>query len=432
MIKTFEQFINENYNDMPVLAYGEEYGAPLFNEVSESLMYNLNKSINEGRLVIDKNIIEEGLFDTVANLFKKGADKAGAVAADNESAAEEYFNALKTVIKDTPDDYVAAFDMAKFRKEAEQDAESFRKIEELCKSAEDILAKIAEKENEMYKTIKEKMTAVNEAIKEFTKNAIAKINEIVEVAKNKVTAAIAAVMVFCKSMMEYAKTTLKRIGEGVIIGFALPFVLSFIVYKGVLQICTKLVEKVKDGAKFVKDAFVKIKNAIANWVKDMLAKAKDALVKGCKAIKDGAMSAFKAIGNAYLGIVAIIGQLVSDAKDAISEAYNAFIEGMKEFADEVKAYVKEKWNAVTTWCKNTASAFADGVKTVWGKMKEKVIAAAGAAKDAYNAIKDYAKETVDNINKWQDDKQRGFYKAGMKYAVDKWGKDEVSSWLDEL
>ena len=52
--------------------------------------------------------------------------------------------------------------------------------------------------------------------------------------------------------------------------------------------------------------------------------------------------------------------------------------------------------------------------------------------DAYEAIKDYAKETVDNINKWQDGKQRGFYKAGMKYAVDKWGKDEVSSWLDEL
>lgn len=432
MIKTFEQFINENYNNVPVLAYGEEYGAPLFNEVSEALMYNLNKSINEGRLVINKNMIEEGLFDTVANLFKKGADKAGAVAAENEDAAEVYFNALKTVVRDTPDDYVAAFDMAKFRKEAEQDAESFRKIEELCKSAEDIFAKIAEKENEMYKTIKEKMTAVNEAIKEFTKSAITKINEIVEVAKNKVTAAIAAVMMFCKSMMEYGKTALKRIGEGIIIGFALPFVLSFIVYKGVLQICTKLVEKVKDGANLVKDAFVKIKNAIANWVKDMLAKAKDALVKACKAIKDGVKDAFKAIGNAFLGVVAIIGQLASDAKDAISEAYSAFIEGLKELANEVRAYVKDKWNAVTKWCKDTASAFADGVKNVWDKVKDKVVAAAGAVKDAYNTLKDNAKATWEDIKKWSDDKQKAYYKDSMKYASDKWGKDEVSSWMDEL
>lgn len=38
MIKTFEQFINENYNENPVLALDEEYGAPLFNEVSESLI----------------------------------------------------------------------------------------------------------------------------------------------------------------------------------------------------------------------------------------------------------------------------------------------------------------------------------------------------------------------------------------------------------
>ena len=32
MIKTFEQFINENYNETPVLAFGEEYGSPLFKE----------------------------------------------------------------------------------------------------------------------------------------------------------------------------------------------------------------------------------------------------------------------------------------------------------------------------------------------------------------------------------------------------------------
>ena len=54
MIKTFEQFINENYNEKPVLALDEEYGAPLFNEVSESLMSEIHNSINEGRLVVDR------------------------------------------------------------------------------------------------------------------------------------------------------------------------------------------------------------------------------------------------------------------------------------------------------------------------------------------------------------------------------------------
>ena len=53
MIKTFEQFINENYNEKPTLVIGEEYGAPLFNEISESLMSAINNSINEGKLVID-------------------------------------------------------------------------------------------------------------------------------------------------------------------------------------------------------------------------------------------------------------------------------------------------------------------------------------------------------------------------------------------
>ena len=71
MIKTFEQFINENYNEKPVLALDEEYGAPLFNEVSESLMSEIHNSINEGKLVIDANMIEEGLFDAIITYYQK-------------------------------------------------------------------------------------------------------------------------------------------------------------------------------------------------------------------------------------------------------------------------------------------------------------------------------------------------------------------------
>ena len=124
--------------------------------------------------------------------------------------------------------------------------------------------------------------------------------------------------------------------------------------------------------------------------------------------------------------------MASDAKDKISEAYNSFVEVAEEFSEEVKTYISDKWNAVSSWYKNTSTAFANGIKNVWSKMKSKVDGAVGAVNDAYKDIKRYANDTVDDINTWKEDKQREFYKSGMKYAVDKWGKDEVSSWIDEL
>ena len=124
--------------------------------------------------------------------------------------------------------------------------------------------------------------------------------------------------------------------------------------------------------------------------------------------------------------------MASDVKDAIKEAYNSFVDGVKDFADDVKAFVKEKWDIVSNWCKKTASAFSDGVKNVWDKMKEKVTAAVGAVKDAYKTLKDNAKATWDEIQKWNDERQQEDIKAKMKYAADKWGKDKVSSWVDEL
>lgn len=431
MIKTFEQFINENYNEKPVLALDEEYGAPLFNEVSESLLSEIHNSINEGRLVLDANMIEEGLFDAIGKLFKKGAAKAGAAAASNEETAELYRSGIKNVI-DMPDEYQAVLDQAEFLRDEMKSAETYRKIEELCKSAEDICANLAEKEAEMYKTISDKMKAANEAVKEFTEKAIAKIKEIIEISKNKVSDAVSAVIIFCKKMAEVAKKALEKIGEGVVIAFSLPFVFAFAVYKGALKICEMLVEKVKDGAKVVKEAFVKVKNTIVGWAADMLKKAKDTLKKACDAVKDGAIAAYKAIGKAFLAIVAILGQLASDAKDAIKEFYDDFVTGLKVLSDEVKSFVKEKWDVVANWCKKTATAFAEGVKNVWDKMKEKVTAAVGAVKDAYKTLKDNAKATWDEIKEWNDERQQEDIKAKMKYAADKWGKDKVSSWIDEL
>ena len=432
MIKTFEQFINENYNEMTTYSLCEEYGAPLFNEVSESLMYNINRSIREGKITINTNMIEEGLFDAIGKLFGKLGGKAGENKRDSAESKEQFASSIDNIRKYTPEDFKGVEDTARWAREAQQSEAFYAKIEELCDKAVEICTKLSEKENEMYDTLKKKMTAANEAIKEFSEEAVAKIKEIIEKAKDGITAGFTTVVTFLQKMMEFVKNAMQKIGEGVVFACSLPIIFVYTVYKAVVAVCEKLVEGVKDGAKLLKDVFIKVKNAITSWVSDMLTKAKDLFVKAGQAIKDGATDAAKAIGRGFLTFVSIVGQLASDAKDAIKSAYDSFIEGAKEFAESVKAYIKGKWEVVTTWCKNTSTAFAEGVKNVWAKIKEKVTNAVGAVKDTYNAIKDYAKETVENINKWQDGKQRDFWKSGMKYAVDKWGKDEVSSWLDEL
>lgn len=437
MIKTFEQFINENYNEKTTISFGEEYGAPLFNEISESLMNSINNSINEGKLVIDYDMIEEGFFDSIGKLFKKGTDAMDQKIKDKGEEVEtlkdtmEFFlNNIRNPYFEEPGEGIE--ELGKNINDVLKDEKLYRKIEELCKSAEELCAKFAEKENDMYKTISEKMTAANEAIKTFTKNAIAKIKEIVEMGKNKVSTAISVVMMFCKRMAHFAMNAVEKLAEGVVLAFTLPFILAFAIYKGTLNICNILVEKVKDGAKIVKEVFGKIKDTITTWVSDALTKAKELLKKACDAVKDGAKKSYNAIGKTYLAIVATLGQLASDAKDKISETYNKFVDGVKDFSDEVKAYVSSKWDAVTSWCKKTSTAFAEGVKNVWEKTKEKVMGIVGSVKDEYQSLKDDANAAWDEVVTWNDERIQNNIKAKMKYAADKWGKDTVASWINEL
>lgn len=432
MIKTFEQFINENYNEKPILAFDEEYGAPLFNEISESLMNSINNSINEGKLAIDYNMIEEGLFDSIGNLFKKGANAAGEKAAQAKEDIEITQNWMKELIED-PDDFSKEIVLqAKVLKSDIRVKEVTEKIESLCKSAEEICTKLAEKEANAYKTISEKMTAANEAIKTFTEDAIAKINEIVTASKDKLSDVIATVYTFLQRMVKFAKDAVEKIAEGFVFGLSLPIMFAYAVYKGAVKVCEMLAEKITDGAKIVKNIFTGIKNAIVTWVSETLASAKELLKKACDAIKDGAKKAYNAIGKTYLAIIATLGQLASDAKDKISEAYNNFVDGVKDFADDVKAYVSSKWETVSKWCKKTATSFSDGVKNVWEKTKEKVMSIVGSVKDAYQTLEDEAEATWDEVVTWNDERVQNNIKAKMKYAADKWGKDTVASWINEL
>lgn len=432
MIKTFEQFINENYSEKPILALDEEYGAPLFNEISESLMNSINNSINEGKLAIDYNMIEEGLFDSIGNLFKKGANAAGEKAAQAKEDIEITQNWMKELIED-PDDFSKEIVLqAKVLKSDIRVKEVTEKIESLCKSAEEICAKLAEKEANAYKTISEKMTAANEAIKTFTEDSITKINEIVTVSKDKLSDVIATVYTFLQRMVNLVKDAVEKIGEGIVFGLSLPIMFAYAIFKGAMKVCEMLAEKIKNGAEIVKKVFTGIKNTIATWVSETLTSAKELLKKACDAVKDGAKKAYNAIGKTYLAIVATLGQLASDVKDKISEAYNNFVDGVKDFADDVKAYVSSKWETVSKWCKKTATSFSDGVKNVWEKTKEKVMGIVGSVKDAYHTLEDEAEATWDEVVTWNDDRIQNNIKAKMKYAADKWGKDTVASWINEL
>ena len=435
MIKTFEEFINENYSEKPVIALGEKYGAPLFNEISESLIAEIHNSINEGKLVINMNMVEEGLFDSVANLFKKGADKMYKKEKDEKESMNdtitgiEYFTQLT---KQSPNKSEFADEIETLAKQLQlfdKESKVYAAVKDLCNLAVDICEKISEKEENMYSTISEKMTAANDAIKEFTEKSIDKIKKIVEESKNKVSDIIFAVAEFCRKMIEFAKNALEAIGKGIVIGFTLPFIFAYSVYKGALKICEMFVEKIKDGADVVKETFNRIKTAISNWIVESLKNAKDILKEANKSVVDGSKKTYKAIAKSYLTIVAVLGQLASDAKDMISEYYSDFIESAKEFEDDVRAYVSEKWDTVSKWCKKTATSFADGVKNVWDKMKEKVTSAVSAVKDAYQTLKDNSEATWKEIQEWDDERKKEMFRAQLKYGVDEWGKDVVSDWL---
>ena len=424
MIKSFEQFVNENYNNSLVLNLNEEYGSPLFNQISESLVSEIHNSINEGKLVI-----EEGIFDTIGKIFKKGLDIAKEKNDDVQSQIKDEKDMLNYWNDNNILDANDLISSGKKIKKLNIESNILSKIEELYSSAVETFENLSEKEENMYNTVSEKMDAANDAIREFTEMATKKIKEIVEESKNKISDTISAVVLFCQKMAEFSKKAIENIGNGIVLAFTLPFIFAYSVYKGAVSLCNTLVEKSKDAEKIVKEVFVKIKNSISNWFVESLNKTKELLKTACDAIKDGYEKSYKSIGKAYLTIVGVLGQLASDVKDKISEAYNAFVESVKNFADDVKSYVSAKWDIVSNWYKKTSTSFAEGVKNVWEKTKEKVMIAVDAAKDAYKDLKDNANATWNDIKDWSDEKQQNILKASLKYAVDKWGKEEVSSWL---
>lgn len=402
MIKSFEEFANEIMCGKTKTF--EEYGAPFFNEISESLMREINNSINEGKLVINPHMVEEGLFDTIGNLFKKSADKVENKIEDGDVNISDEKKSMKKIL-----DAIDSTDIADWDKDNRPegiDDETYEKIESLCKEAENICKNVAKKEETDHKTIGEKLSAANEAIKDFMSKAIKIITAILIATPSLILTAIWIVQVFCVFMFVLVQAAIMSlaviaINTIVTLYFTLPIMLAFAIYKGVLKVCEMLADKIEGSGEIIKNAFGKIKTAIVNWVVDSLKKAKNALKKACDSIKDGSKKAYNAVGKAYITIAAVIGQLASDAKDKISEAYTNFIDGAKDFRDEVKTFISDKLDVVSKWCKDTGTAFAEGVKNVWGKIKDKVVSITDGVKESHHyyrtEIMTFEKMFGDNI-----------------------------------
>ena len=116
-------------------------------------MYKINESINEGKLILDANMIEEGLFDTIGKLFKKGAEKASQKNVNNDFLIAGLKNDMKAILDMPGNMSEDIMLLAKDLESTEKSKENYAMIEDLCKSAEDICKKLADKEEEMYKTI---------------------------------------------------------------------------------------------------------------------------------------------------------------------------------------------------------------------------------------------------------------------------------------
>ena len=425
MIKTFEQFVNENYNEKNTHIIDEMHVAPLFNEFSEKFINSICDKTYESYYTIDESLVEEGLFDAIGKIFKKSGNKSDENIPNKEVKKDEKKPFLKELL-DTPEDGGDIQSIGgdlKFLKEERKKV--YEKIDELCKNAEEICEKLIGKEDSDYVNIDKKLTAANEAIREFTSDAINDFHKIIVVA-NGIADTIASVIMLCRRLSDFAKKSMDKMGEGSVLGFSLPFIFAYSICNGVKQLLRLKVQ----NPDVVDKSFVRINNCIVKWINESLIESNKNLKKACSSIEDGDKKACGNIGKSYIAIVAIFGQLSLDMKDKISDSYGEFIDGVKDFPDDVKSYISSKWETVSKWYEKTSSAFAEGVKTVWEKISDKVLKSVGSDKDEYKEIlKDEANETWEDFLDWDDEKRQTSMKAKIKYAIDTWGKDTVMDWI---
>lgn len=429
MIKKFNEFVNEQ---LTVAISDKEYGYMLFDEISESLVNEIQLLVNEGKISFDENdILEEGkLFKSIAGLFKKGVDASADKIDDLKSDSDRLrkYNFARAM-------HLSGGDIKEIGSQIKKDdiaADKLEKINKFLEDAEKLCLELSDKEDEVYNTITKKFNEANDAIKEFVDKSINFIKDLIEKSENKIEDILTSFSLFLSKMGEIVTKTLKKVGKGLVIGVCIPLLLTYSLFKAIYSLCKTICEKSKEVWNDVKKTLISIKDTIVKWVADTLNNIKDALKKASDNIKDTADGIYKKIAKAYLFVCGICGQLVSDANDKIKEAYNDFINSANDFKDDVKEYISKKWDAVTNWCKNAETKFKEGVKSVFDKIKDGVNDAIKATKGTADFLKQNAKSTFDDLKSWNDERQIKTIKATLAWSVEKWGKDEVQSWLDNI
>jgi gas vesicle protein len=420
MIKKFSEFINEAQSPIVSTESGL-YGDILFESISKDVVDSLTESINEGRITLEDNLLNEGFL---TNLFKIGAGKAKE-AEDVAKENKEQFKNLSSVAQSAGD--LIKLGLSIKKEEVEEDV--WKLISDLCDSAAKMCEKINEKEDELNQAITKKFNDSKQAIAEFAGKAKDTFVKIAEKSKNAVKDTLNAMAILLSKIASISVEALKKAGKFSIITISLPIVLTMAVYRSAKKVVTKLCEKVKDIWEDVQTTLELTAKYLQEWIKTQINAIKDKLKEWNDKAKEEGEKAVKAVAKAYLYVVNVCGLAIDKVKGDVKDAYVAFVDSAKEYGTQVKDYISDRANKITTWTKEKSGEFADAVKDVWNTFKDKVTAAVQSTEDFAVRMKDYAGEKVDDVEKWGDSKKKSFAKTIVAWAVKNWGEDEIKSWV---
>ena len=253
MIKKFEDFINESKNS--IIVEKGVYGEVLFESITNSLITAVNESINEGKISLEYNMLNEGFF---TNLFKS-ASKNAEGKVDDANAKKDYFKKLSQEVSSGGDLIKLGLSI----KKEEVSENVWKLINTLCEDAVELCEKLNQKEEDAKLAITKKLTETKQAIDTFANKTKETFKQIAEKSKNAIVDTIVALRVLLGKLAESSKKALETIGKGAIIGVCLPFVLVYSTYKSVVKLCEKLCEKSQEVWGSVKETLSKYGNIVS-------------------------------------------------------------------------------------------------------------------------------------------------------------------------
>lgn len=422
MIKKFSEFINESVYEKNVS--GSVYGDVLFESISNSLMSVINNDINEGRIKITGDVLDEGFL---SNWFRGMASKADQKTTSKMDKSDELRREMEKDVHKLDKD--AVVDLAKEIRETEVSSIVWDNVQRLCEDAAKLCEELERKEEEAKSAITRKMNETKEAIATFMEKVKETFREIAEKSENKIKDIMDALKLFISKLAEISKKAVEKIKDGVIIAVCVPFVIAYATYKSVVALCEKLCAKANKVWNDVREALDKYGKMLSEWFKNQINTIKETLKKWADDVKEAGDTAYKSVAKAYLYVVNTIGLVIDKSATAISDTFNSLVESAKNYSEKVKAYISDRLDVLEKWVDEKKGEFVDGVKSVLNAFKSKITEVVGKVKDSYEWMKDFAGQKIDDYKNWKDDRKREYVKKVITDAVERFGRDEVRSWV---